>query len=332
MKRNLLLPLIATVVLALATASIVRTQPHRETNDPPIAPPRAAFDRRVAAVGLVEASSENISLSAHLAGVVGQVFVKVGQEVKAGEPLVKLDTRALEAQLAERRADLATREAGVVTAQAQARVARAALAEAQRTLRIAESVADPRSISADELTRRRSGVEIADAQVQTADAAVSAAAAAVAAARTAIASVETDVARSTVVAPIDGQVLQLRIRVGEFAPAGVAAQPWLVLGDVSPLHIRVDVDEHEAWRLRANARAVGQVRGNANLATQLTFVRFEPYVVPKQSLTGASNERVDTRVMQAIYRIDNSDLPVFVGQQMDVFIDAGDLKTAMLSR
>lgn len=324
--------MIAVVVLALATVSIVRTQPRRESDDPPGAPPRAPFDQRVAAVGLVEASSENISLSAHLAGVVEKVFVQVGQEVKQGEPLVKLDTRALEAQLVERRAELAIRVAGVATARAQARVAHAALAEAQRSLRIAESVSDPRSISADELTRRRSAVEIADAEVQAADAAIKSAEAVVMAAQAAIALMETEIARSTVLAPIDGQVLQLRIREGEFAPAGVAAQPWLIVGDVSPLHIRVDVDEHEAWRLRPNARAVGQVRGNANLSSPLTFVRFEPFVVPKLSLTGASNERVDTRVMQAIYRIDNSDLPVFVGQQMDVFIDAGDLETAMISR
>jgi hypothetical protein len=30
---------------------------------------------------------------------------------------------------------------------------------------------------------------------------------------------------------------------------------------------------------------------------------------------------VDTRVLQIIYRVDRDDLPVFVGQQMDVFIE-----------
>jgi hypothetical protein len=44
--------------------------------------------------------------------------------------------------------------------------------------------------------------------------------------------------------------------------------------------------------------------------------------VPKKSLTGDSTELVDTRVLQVIYRIDDKNVPVFVGQQMDVFIDA----------
>jgi HlyD family secretion protein len=86
----------------------------------------------------------------------------------------------------------------------------------------------------------------------------------------------------------------------------------------------VDVEEHEAWRVRPEAGATAAVRGNANLETPLTFVRFEPFVVPKKSLTGDSTERVDTRVLQVIYRIEDQNVPLFVGQQMDVFIDAGN--------
>ena len=54
----------------------------------------------------------------------------------------------------------------------------------------------------------------------------------------------------------------------------------------------------------------------------LEFVRFEPYVIPKKSLTGDSTERVDTRVLQVIYRVKNENAPLYVGQQMDVYIDA----------
>jgi hypothetical protein len=38
-------------------------------------------------------------------------------------------------------------------------------------------------------------------------------------------------------------------------------------------------------------------------------------------------ERVGTRVLQAIFNFDRGDLPIFVGQQMDVFIDAGQAST-----
>jgi len=64
------------------------------------------------------------------------------------------------------------------------------------------------------------------------------------------------------------------------------------------------------------------VRGNPALKTPLTFVRFDPYVLPKTSLTGSSTERPDVRVLDVVYSFPRAALPVYVGQQMDVFIDA----------
>jgi len=39
-------------------------------------------------------------------------------------------------------------------------------------------------------------------------------------------------------------------------------------------------------------------------------------------LTGDSTERVDTRVLQVIYRVNDQGAPLYVGQQMDVYIEA----------
>ena len=50
------------------------------------------------------------------------------------------------------------------------------------------------------------------------------------------------------------------------------------------------------------------------------FVRFEPLVVPRRSLTGDSTERVDTRVLRVIYAFDPKQMAAFPGQQMDLFI------------
>ena len=37
------------------------------------------------------------------------------------------------------------------------------------------------------------------------------------------------------------------------------ATPLLLLGNVEPLHVRVDVDENDAWRVRPEAPAVAFV-------------------------------------------------------------------------
>jgi multidrug resistance efflux pump len=228
--------------------------------------------------------------------------------VKTGDPLFKLDDRQL-------RADLATRQADLSVAQTQVKIDSALFNDARQQLGFAETLSDKRAISSEELARRRYAAEAAQARLDAAETQVVATAAQ-------IQSVQTQIDRSTVRAPIDGEVLQVKIHVGEYAAAGVTANPLILLGRLKPLNIRVDVDEHEAWRVNPAAKAVAAVRGNANLKTPLAFVRFEPFVIPKKSLTGDSTERVDTRVLQVIYRVENEALPLFVGQQMDVFIAA----------
>ena len=134
--------------------------------------------------------------------------------------------------------------------------------------------------------------------------------------------VEADLDRLTMRAPIAGEVLQLNVRVGEYAPAGQLPKPLLVMGEVGQLHVRADIDENDVWRLPPGSPAQAAERGNSSRRAALEFVRFEPLVVPKKSLTGDSTERVDTRVLQAIFRFTDRKVPFLVGQQMDVFVEA----------
>jgi hypothetical protein len=52
-------------------------------------------------------------------------------------------------------------------------------------------------------------------------------------------------------------------------------------------------------------------------------VRVDPYVIPKRALTGSVFERVDTRVLQVIYKITAvpAGLVPWCGQQVEVFIE-----------
>ena len=126
--------------------------------------------------------------------------------------------------------------------------------------------------------------------------------------------------------------MQIRVRKGEFASAGPLSTPLMLIGNIDTLHLRLDVDENDAWRLQQGARAQATVRGNSSLKTELRFVRVEPYIVPKRSLTGESSERVDTRVLQVIYAFDANEFAsrngarVYAGQQMDAFIEVTEAR------
>ena len=139
-------------------------------------------------------------------------------------------------------------------------------------------------------------------------------------AKAAVHQAEVNLERLTTRAPIDGTILQNKVRLGQYAQCGPLAEPLMVFGGSGNMHVRGDVDESDAWRVKAGMRAVAHLRGNSRITYALEFVRFEPQVIPKKSLTGDSTQRVDTRVLQVIYRFSDAQAKVYDGQQMDIFI------------
>lgn len=360
MIRTILLPLLAIAGIVFAAVTVVRGSIPPTAQPPAIEPPTAPYESFVAGSGLIEASSENVAIGSPVGALVKQMMVDVGSAVAKGDPLFVLDARDLESQLKVSLANLrvarqqlerlqaGTRaelippaRARVAEAQANQVALEAALSDARAQLTRAEQMLDSRALSEEEVTRRRFAMSTAEARVEAARAGVLEAQAQlslleagtwaqdidvaktqVEQAQAAIDALQIELDRRTVRSPIDGVVLQRNIREGEFAQAGALSTPLMLVGTVGTLHVRVDVDEYEAWRVQANAPATAFARGNKNLKATLQFVRFEPYIVPKRSLTGASTERVDTRVLQVIFRFDPKDLPLFVGQQVDVYIQA----------
>src|SRR5689334_16139729 len=111
MVRKVVLPIVAALMFAFAVFNVVRGQATKAPLSPPAEPARTPFGRTVAGAGLVEAETENISVGSALPGVVTQVDVKVGQKVKAGDPLFRLDDRQTRAELRVRQAALSAAEA-----------------------------------------------------------------------------------------------------------------------------------------------------------------------------------------------------------------------------
>lgn len=294
MIRKYLLPLLAIIGLIFAIWMVKQASKPVLPARPVADPPRVSFENKISGAGIVEASTRNIAIGSHVSGIVQRVQVRVAQKIKAGDPLFTLDGRA-------KKADLAIREARVLEESAN-------LKDLEAQMKVAEKVKDPRAISADDLNKRRFAVQVAEARLANAVAQVEAA------------RIEIDLL--TVRSPIDGEVLQVNIRPGEYAPTGTTEVPLILIGNLDRLHVRVDVDENDAWRFQPGAPAVAYVRGNPEMKTDLRFEYIEKYVVPKRSLTGESTERVDTRVMQVVYSFDRRNLSVFPGQLLDVFIDA----------
>jgi HlyD family secretion protein len=315
-----ILPFLAIGGLILAAYWVLSSQPDRSLEAPEKKPPEAskANDGKggVAASGVVEPSSEITDIGTNISGVVTQVYVRIGQRVGKGAPLFAIDSRQVRASLQEAQSGIAEAQAGISEA-------RTNIATAQRQLALYRRVDDPRAVSRSEVIAAEGALNDARARLSSAQAQLSAA-------QARRGSAATELARHIVYAPISGEVLDVEIRAGEFASTGGQggnnALPYIQLGETQPLYVRIDVDENEATRIADSANAEISPRGNAAKRVPVTFVRVEPQIVPKRSLTNSASERVDVRVMQIIYAVPVGDTTFKVGQQVDAVIRAKDAK------
>jgi multidrug resistance efflux pump len=279
------------------------------------------------------------------------VFVTVDQKVAAGDKLFELDDRMLQAELRNRKAALAAAKADLTRMEneprpEQLRMREAKLHESKANLlnqqdqyNRAKELFKRRVETAENLVAREQSLHAAEAQVDAAQAEYEmtkrgawsfdkeVARAAVAQAEAQVEHTVTELERLTIRALVAGRVLQVNVRPGEFvgAPPG---QALIVLGNIEQMHVRVDIDENDIPRFVPGSAGIAMVRGRPGVEFPLSFVRVEPYVVPKRSLTGENTERVDTRVLQVIYAIDTKGEPLYVGQQLDVYIKAPKANSA----
>jgi HlyD family secretion protein len=368
------LPLLAMAMLGFAVLHVLKAQQEPPKPPPPLEPARTPFGRTVAGAGIVEARTQNIAVGSALPGVVLEVYAPhevvrvpgltrdirvprkagmlpwealIGETVKQGDPLFRVDDRQLRATLAFHQANLTSARAQLAKLEQMPRKEEADVSKAKREVakanvelqrdlaeRIAKLIGSG-SVSEEDYSQRRLNYMVAQRQLTQAEADFTLiqngawqpdkdiARAAIKLAESQVQQDRTDIERTIVRAPMDGVILQVNVRPGEFV-APISNQAQVVLGAITgKVNVRVDIDEHDIPRFRPGTAARASLRGAPQTKYPLTFVRVEPYVIPKKSLTGDNTERVDTRVLQVIYSLETKDKPIFVGQQLDVFIDVG---------
>jgi multidrug resistance efflux pump len=348
MVTKFLLPLLAIAGLTFAIYTVVQARQPLPASAPQVPPPVRPRFRSIAGAGLVEARRENIPIGVNVPGVVVEVFVKKGDRVKQGDPIFRVDDRDLKAQLRVYEASLASARAqwhklkaaprpeDVPPAEAAVEEARAKLNDAETAMSRTEKLYNRQMAPAGDWDKDRFAYYAARAALAKTLAELErlkrgtwkedldVAQAAVDLAQSQVDSININLERLVVRAPIDGEILQLNVRLGQYA-AVAWREPMIVLGDVQRLHVRVDIDENDLPWFAKHAPALATLKGRPGVKFPLKFEYVEPYVIPKQSLTGSNSERVDTRVLQVVYSLpDDRPVDLYVGQQMDVYLKAAE--------
>jgi multidrug resistance efflux pump len=361
MFTKLVLPLLTALGIVVAVGAVVANREPPPVSTPLLDPPQKPEQVRdvIYGLGLVEAQRENIPIGTVVPGVVMEVYVdgrpgydpphkKVGDRVQQGEKLFRIDDRDLVAELKVREASLDAARAqlhrlknmprpeDVTPAVDAVEEARARLEDARAAYRRDLQLFQKKMLAASDFDKDRFAKEAAEATLAKAEAdlfKIKAGAwkedilvqeAAVSQAESQVESIKIALERLIVRAPVDGQILQVNVRPGQFA-ALAWKEPMIVLGEVNRLHVRVDIDENDLYRFREGMPAWANIKGRRDPRFPLEFVRVEPYVIPKKSLTGDNTERVDTRALQVLYALPAAPpSKVYVGQQMEVFLAVGD--------
>jgi HlyD family secretion protein len=197
---------------------------------------------------------KNINISAQVPGRIIKIGVVEGQEVKAGDFLLKLDSTQYEA--------IADRDQNFI------RAANADLIQAgARLQREKTSLARQKKLFADDLISQDQ-LEAAQAQYDVSDAQVNAIQFQIKQAEASLKSTLDNLSKTTYNSPIDGIITSLRVEEGEVAIIGTMNNPGTVLltiADLSVMEVEVEVDETDVVGVALDQKA--RVRVDAFPAT-----------------------------------------------------------------
>ncbi|MFN6129951.1 MAG: HlyD family secretion protein [Planctomycetota bacterium] len=340
------IPLLASAGLGFAISTVSILTPQEQLGEASHPPPMTTLEGPIiAGLGEFQPAGAPVAVATPLSGIVSHVDVVADAKVATGDPLFRIDDRELLAALKSREGELATAKAKLAKLQlgtrpeeiatAEARVD-AATVSARRTedqFQRVSVLTSGSAISNEEFTSRRYAHDLAQAELRLFQTELTRLRAGTWRPDLAIAELEVETAqaevdrilldleRLTVRAPVAGTVLHVNVRVGEYADTGRTAVPLVQVGPDGPLHVRVQLAEEDIGCFTPVAQAEGFLRGQVRRRIPLKFLRIEPRVIPKASLTGAATERIDTRVLFVVYEVDGDLSNLYSGQKADVFIE-----------
>jgi HlyD family secretion protein len=274
--------LVALIIAVAATVSWPRR---------PAAPPARSEAALYCAVapGLIEPATEEREIGAEALGALREVLIEENDLVKAGQLVAVVKNDDQKAVLAQ--------------AKAQVSAARANLADVERTYKRDAVLEQNRTLPTATLERSRDRLDAAKAEVERATALVQQA--------------QANLDKTLIRSPIDGVVLKKMVVAGG-AVTNQPPTPIAILGDLSKLRVRADVDEldigkvHQAQKVEIRADAFPGLRVGGTVA------RINKRLGARKVQTDRSNERADSKVLQLLVAIEGG-APLPVGLRVDVY-------------
>ena len=262
-----ILPVAGVLFAAVALAGCSEAE-SRVANEPTI-PAVEAVEARYGALPLSERltgtvrAAGQVSIYPEASGPVVAVLARNGDEVKAGDPLVRIRAEVSRNQLQQS-------EAGVEAARASRDQARAKVDDLERRFERSEILARDNYISQEEFESLKTGLASARAELAAAEAQVSRAGGALGESQESV--------RQTVVrAPIDGTVGRRNAEVGMFVSGST---PLFTIGRLENMEVDVPITQEMLTRIRAGQTAEIRSGSIGDSVIRAEVSRVSPFIEP----------------------------------------------------
>lgn len=292
-KRNklIVLGLAAVLLVAVVGVAILKRKATPVTVRAEVVQKRDLV-ATVTASGFIQ-PKRKVDISADISGRVTDLYVEEGQWVDQGAILLRIDPTSFEANV--RRAT-----ASVAQARAQAAQARANLLRAESEFERAEQLAPQNLIAAADVEQARTQLMVAQAQMEAAEHGVSQAEAV-------LTEAEEQLRKTTIAAPMSGQVTRLNIQVGETAVVGTmnnAGSLLLTIADLTAMEARVRVGETDIPFIKHGDSAIVRIDAYPDREFPGEVVRISNSAVNAPSTRGATSQQtaqaIDFEVIVAL--------------------------------
>nr|WP_232470684.1 HlyD family efflux transporter periplasmic adaptor subunit [Methylococcus sp. BF19-07] len=236
-----------------------------------------------------------IDVGAKYGGRITEVSVREGDDVVAGQPLVRIDTSEEQAQLQSVDAELKRARESLDYAGQMLRVARHDLELAQNIFRRSSRLVAQAAVSAEKLDHDRTELSNAVARLDAAQSRIGEAEAGIDAVAAEKRRIESVIRESVLVAPKEARVLYKLSEPGEVLPRGGKA---LTLIDLNDVYMVLYLGEAEAGQaeIGGEVRIVLDALPDLPLPAHLVFVSPKAQFTPKQVETSSERQKLMFRL------------------------------------
>src|SRR5216117_3024710 len=232
---------------------------------------------------------KKVDISADITGRITRIAVREGDLVQKGQFLLQIDPTIYQANM--QRAN-----AGMSSAEAQAVQARATRDQSQRALQRTKELREqnPNLVSQEQLEQAQTAFDIADANLTASQHLVEQARAGLQVARD-------QLAKTHLIAPMDGRVTRLAVEEGEVAVPGTFSRETgllLTVSDLSVIQTTVQVDETDVVRVQLGDSVEVTIDAfpDTTFVGRVTKVSNSAILNAASAATGQNDRAVDYQV------------------------------------